>query len=70
MRNYYLNIFPRDAESFHHASSKVGVWLDNKIPFRIVVTLQNMDVDVSELGPFIGKMIAAHAPVELTVEHA
>jgi hypothetical protein len=70
--NYFLNIYPRDARGFHRRSSKAGMWLDEKIPARlaVVVSLRNMDVDVSELGPFIGKMIAAHAPVEPAVAPA
>jgi hypothetical protein len=70
--NYFLNIFPRHADGFPRRSSKAGAWLDKKIPTRLaaVVSLQNMDVDVSELGPFISKMIVAHAPVESAIEHA
>jgi hypothetical protein len=61
--NYYLHYFPRDPERFHRPSSKAGAWLDTKIPFRVVVSLQNMSVDVSELAAFMGKMIEAHDDV-------
>ncbi len=62
--NYFLYYFPRDPAKFHQPSSKFGQWLYKKVKFKILVSLQNMAVNISELSVFMTTMIAAHAPTQ------
>ncbi|WP_233840457.1 STM3941 family protein [Dyella sp. 2HG41-7] len=68
--NYFLYCMPRDAEKFHHPSTKLGKWLEQKAGFKIMVSLQNMAFDLTKLNVFMRTMIAAHAPAATSViEH-